>query len=224
MKKKIIILSLIFIFIFLVSCEIGFSCDLYVKDIVDISFGVNEICYTDAMFAFQISEENEKLEDFIKQNFRDVENLRVEEDEDYNMYLVFDSKVPVVSLDNISKLENKDLFAIVTQKIIKESIEKEVQFGLFMNKDKFADIQNYIEEEFYSTITMSDLHLFIDLYNNFVPNLKISLNALYVNDEPIISPKDFVLKKDEKMELKLSDVIKDYIYKNDYLLFAKLLF
>lgn len=224
MKKKIIILSLIFIFIFLVSCGIGFSCDLYVKDIVDIAFGVNDVLFTDAMFAIQISEENEKLEDFVRQNFRDVQNLRVEEDEDYIMYLVFDSKVPVVSLDNIGKLEDKDLFAIVTQKIIKESIEKEVQFGLFMNKDKFADIQNYIEEEFYSTISMSDLHLFIDLYNNFLPNLKISLNAIYVNDEPIIYPKDFVLKKDEKMELKLSDVIKDYIYKNDYLLFAKLLF
>ncbi len=224
MKVKILVFCLILAFIFLVSCGIGFSCDLYVKDIVDISFGVNDILYTDAMFAIQISEENEKLEDFVRQNFRDVQNLRVEEDEDYNMYLVFDSKVPVVSLDNISKLEDKDLFAIVTQKIINESIEKEVQFGLFMNKDKFADIQNYIEEEFYSTISMSDLHLFIDLYNNFLPNLKISLNAIYVNDEPIIYPKDFVLKKDEKMELKLSDVIKDYIYKNDYLLFAKLLF
>lgn len=42
----------------------------------------------------------------------------------------------------------------------------------------------------------------IDLYNNFLPNLKISLSAIYVNDEPIISPKDFIFKKRCKSKIK----------------------
>lgn len=224
MKKKIIILCLIFLFIILVSCEIGFSCDLYVKDIVDISFGVYEICFTNAIFVFQVSEENQDLNDFIYNNFRDVENLRYEEDEDYNMYLVFDSRVPIISKDNIDKLEDKDLFAIVAKTNSDRSVEQEFQFGLYMNKIKFFDIHNFIKEKFYSTISMSNLHLFIDLYNNFAPNLKISLNAIYVNDEPIIYPEDFVLPKGEIIRLRLSDVIKDYIYNNDYLFFGKISF
>lgn len=140
------------------------------------------------------------------------------------MFLVFDSRVPIISTDNIDKLEDKDLFAIVVKTNLDRSVERELQFGLYMNKIKFFDIQNFIEENFYSTISMSNLYLFIDLYNNFAPDLKISLNAIYVNDEPIIYPEDFVLPKGEKMQLRLSDVIKDYIYNNDYLLFGKLSF
>ncbi len=140
------------------------------------------------------------------------------------MFLVFDSRVPIISTDNIDKLEDKDLFAIVVKTNLDRAVEGELQFGLYMNKIKFFDIQNFIEENFYSTISMSNLYLFIDLYNNFEPDLKICLNAIYVNDEPIIYPEDFVLPKGEKMQLRLSDVIKDYIYNNDYLLFGKLSF
>lgn len=222
MKKNILVLLFILPLILLVSCEIGFFCDLYIKDIVDIANGVYDVGYVDSVFVMETTGENEELEDFIRQNFRDVENLRVVEDDYYNMYLVFDSKVPIITLDNISKLDDKDLFAIVTKSSISKANANEIQFGLYMNKDKYEDIKIFIEEQFFSTISMSKIHLYIFLYNDFLTNLKITLNAIYVNYEPIISPTDFILKKDEKLELILSDIIKDYIYNNDYLLFGKI--
>jgi hypothetical protein len=83
-------------------------------------------------------------------------------------------------------------------------------------------MQNYVKEEYWKTLSMSDFSIAIRINNDTRSNIKIYLTSVYADKKPIIFTEDFSLARRDILTIKFSDVLRDYIHENGYALFGKI--
>jgi len=213
MKK---ILYIIFI-IFLVSCEMEVSGNIYLQDLIDTIQNPQENFYTEANVAFEIlsDKDKEKYMNFISNHFKDAKNFRIES-RGLKTFIYADIKIPIV----LKKNDSQHLAHLIS--IIVDSIqENEIDFGIYLNKDKFKQLQDYVQEEYLTNLSISDLKIYTKIMNNTKSDATIHLTSVYANQEPVPFPKEFSLKKRDTINIEISNVLRDYIYENDTAIFAK---
>jgi len=219
MRKTIIIILAVSLLIILISCNIEFTGEAYVQDLIDVATNPNEILYTIAKFAFESpgSDNQQQLIEFMKNNFREAKNFHTES-KGMDTFIVSDIKVPVLSLAQISKLKGDDLLAIVVSPE-KVSI---LRFGLYMDNQKFGKIQDYVKEEYWQTLSTSDFSISLRINNDARTIAKLILADVYVDQKPILFTQDFILSRRDTVTIRFSDVLRDYIHENGYALFGKI--
>jgi len=220
MRKAIVITPMVSLLIILISCNIEFTGEVYIQDLIDVASNPNEVLYTIAKFAFESpgSDNQQQLIDFMKTNFREAKNFHTES-KGMNTFIVSDIKVPLLSLAQISKLKGDDLLAIVVSPE-KESI---LQFGLYMDNQKFTKIQDYVKEEYWQTLSVSDFSISLRINNDIRTNAKLVLANVYADQKPILFTQDFMLSRRDTITIRFSDVLRDYIHENGYALFGEIL-
>ena len=105
--------------------------------------------------------------------FRDAQNFR-ETTIDFSTYLVADIKIPVAYADNEQVKKEQDLLSI----IVRKDKPNELDFGIRLNKNVFAKIQEHVRDMFYQDLSISDWTFSIDLKNDTKCSIDDSSNDL----------------------------------------------
>jgi len=209
MSKKIVarLSCLMIIMMLFIACSGSISTDLYVADIEDAAVDASAIYYTRAVLMMESpgSSSVEQLKEKIREWFRDVENFR-ETDIDFTSYLVADIMVPVVN-SNVTTIDSKDdLFTIVAT----QNTAGETEFGFRFDRSVFDTMNRYIKDEFWSSLSIEDWDFSIDLKNDSRKTKDVVIHSLYADGEPVLTPKKFSVKNRDTLNLRFSDILRDY--------------
>lgn len=208
MKKKAGIVA-IGIVLLLVACSGSITSELYIRDLLDLAASPDQVFYTQGTVSVESfgSDSNEDLKEMITTWFRDAQNFR-ETTIDFSTYLVADIKIPVAYADNEQVKKEQDLLSI----IVRKDKPNELDFGIRLNKNVFAKIQEHVRDMFYQDLSISDWTFSIDLKNDTRNAQSMTLQTIYANDEPLLYPKTITVKERETVKLSFPDILRDYSY------------
>ncbi|NLZ77650.1 MAG: hypothetical protein GX911_06745 [Spirochaetales bacterium] len=208
MNKKVGIVA-IGIVLLLVACSGSITSELYIRDLLDLAASPDEVFYTQGTVSVESfgSDSDEDLKEMIATWFRDARNFR-EVTIDFSTYLVADIGIPVAYADNEELRNGQDLLSIVVRK----DSPHELDFGIRLDKNVFAMIQEHVMECFYQDLSISDWTFSIDLKNDTRNVQSMTLQTIYANDEPLLYPKTIIVKERETVKLDFPDILRDYSY------------
>jgi len=214
MKKIILLLSVIALGIILSSCKSEFLPEVYIRDLLDISDGTEELIYTPATIKIEVSskssfeEDKEKITAILQKYLGKISNVSFEESGFDNFY-VAQIEVPIRSFSSNGLSEN--LFAFEVMKDENQNIV----FAILFNNDLFEQMKKETYNTFYSTIEISDITIIIRLINDLREDIKITTQSVYLNDKPCPFKTSYILKRRRKANLLFSNVLRDYLQCSD---------
>lgn len=219
MRALIITITLLLILLALVSCKTEFAADIFIQDLADLSDGESQVLFTSAKIAFESpsSSERQNVINFITENFREAKNFH-DEERGMDTLIVADIKVPVTGLSNIASVNGDDLITIVVER----KDEKTISFGVYFNQEKFQAMQKYISEEFYQDLSIKDMTLFLKVSNDMRQDVKLTLRNVYADQKPILFTDGFLLSRRDTVNIRFSDVLRDYIHDNGHAIFGEI--
>lgn len=201
MKKHFFWILLVLI-LFLVSCDVEVTADLYIGDLFDLAkTKVNELSVKGQIdFEANSSTEarKEELTKLFKKYFKNVGEINFVKKQDWTRGIVS------VEFPVRTSIQDDLLSFYVT------SDEAEVKVGLVFKPEIFNKLNK--ELDFYR-ISTNDLNLSIVLSNDTKGNIEINLVGVYVDEDPIPIPTTIVLKPRSRVNIKLSNALRDYVTK-----------
>lgn len=210
--KRVSLVLLLGVVLFLSGCAGEIVSDLYVEDVFEVA-EFNEELFTPATVAIESmgTEFMEDVAELLKMAFRDATNFR-EQNRDYSTYVLADVKLPIVNVTYTDELPDEDLFSLV----VFTEHEEGVLFGLGVNRELFDEIADYVYEEFWQALSFSGLTLTIRLNNDSKETVDLTLQNVYVNQVPVLYSDEYQLARRDSLELRLSDIMRDYAYNEGY--------
>jgi len=217
MIKKTFIIYLFSIIFF--SCNGKIESDLYLRDLIDAEKNIEECIMTKAVIGFESpSEENkEKVINFIKQNFREVSNVR-EKPVDYSTYLYADIKIPIKNIQSPFPKDLEDLFYIIVKKE-----NDNINFGIGLNQNVFIKIKKYVSDEFWQTLDIDNWSFKIIFNNDTRENYNLNVNCCYINNYPYPFSHTIEFFPRDNLEIFIPDVLRDYAYNKGETIFGYLI-
>lgn len=201
MKKHFLWILLVLI-LFLVSCDVEVTADLYIGDLFDFAkTKVNELSAKGQInFEANSSTEarKEELAKLFKKYFKNVGEMNFVKKQDGTRCVVS------VELPVRTSIQDDLLSFYIT------SNENEVKVSLVFKPEVFNRLNK--ELDFYR-ISTNDLNLSIVLTNDTKSNVELDLVGVYVDEDPIPIPTTIVLKPRSRVNIKLSNALRDYVTK-----------
>lgn len=221
MKMKPIKLAMIVgLMVFVVACSGSITSELYIRDLLDIGEDPSTLYFTAATIEMESpgQESLEQLTRKMQEWFREAQNFRQVE-KDFSTYLVADIKVPVLH-STMRDLDTKgDLISLIVQ----EDAQGDIDFGFRFDQEVFEQIRSYVEEEFWTTLSIQDWEFSISLKNDTRESQRFILQTIYANQQPVLFPEEFILLARDSITLDFADVLRDYAYKEGEVLFGILI-
>ena len=208
--KKLTGVALLLLMLLLTGCGGEIVTDLYVQDILDVVTGEEESLLTTATITLESpgEESNEQLMSLIDQNFRDAGNFRPTSG-DFSNYITVDVKVPVVLLDNHEDLLVKeDSMGIV----VMDLEDGAYGFGLVLNSYKLDEMFSALGEELWFSVGIEDFSFTVKLINDLREAISVMLHGVYANNIPLAYEEIFEMERRDIIDIRLSDVLRDYAY------------
>jgi hypothetical protein len=204
MKKFVIFSLIILFFIFLSGCELNIASEVYIRDLYDFandknidSTMVKSVLKMEIISKDTFKENKDKITDIIKEYFDNVENVRYEEN-NLRSYYVADIEIPITK-----GLEIED-------KILSFSFNG-VSLFIRFNNFLFEELNSIILNNFYQTFDLKDFSIEIVLVNDLKKDVNVELQGVYVNSRPYPFLTRITMKNRDKLIIKFSDVLRDYM-------------
>lgn len=204
MKKFVIFSLIILFFIFLSGCELNIASEVYIRDLYDFandknidSAMVKSVLKLEIISKDTFKENKDKITDIIKEYFDNVENVRYEEN-NLRSYYVADIEIPITK-----GLEIED-------KILSFSFNG-VSLFIRFNNSLFEELNSIILNNFYQTFDLKDFSIEIVLVNDLKKDVNVELQGVYVNSRPYPFLTRITMKNRDKLIIKFSDVLRDYM-------------
>jgi hypothetical protein len=204
MKKFVIFSLIILFFIFLSGCELNIASEVYIRDLYDFandknidSTMVKSVLKLEIISKDTFKENKDKITDIIKEYFDNVENVRYEEN-NLRSYYVADIEIPITK-----GLEIED-------KILSFSFNG-VSLFIRFNNSLFEELNSIILNNFYQTFDLKDFSIEIVLVNDLKKDVNVELQGVYVNSRPYPFLTRITMKNRDKLIIKFSDVLRDYM-------------
>jgi hypothetical protein len=204
MKKFVIFSLIILFFIFLSGCELNIASEVYIRDLYDFandktidSTMVKSVLKMEIISKDTFKENKDKITDIIKEYFDNVENVRYEEN-NLRSYYVADIEIPITK-----GLEIED-------KILSFSFNG-VSLFIRFNNSLFEELNSIILNNFYQTFDLKDFSIEIVLVNDLKKDVNVELQGVYVNSRPYPFLTRITMKNRDKLIIKFSDVLRDYM-------------
>ena len=211
MKRLLILCPLLVVAaLLLVTCKADFTAEIYLRDLLDVANGDIDMLLTNAMISMESpgSSNEESAKQMLAQNLRDAGNFR-NESRDYTNFIITDIKVPVVRVNAVRTTDlSKDLCAV----IVSAKDDGSTDFGLWMNQRKFNELEQFVKDEYWASLSIMDFELSLNVNNDTRRDVSIELWNLYANQEPIVGSREYKLSQRDLVRLKFSDVLRDFIY------------
>ena len=221
MKKFFLCISLLF----LLSCEMSVTTEMYITDIINFTKNKNkqEELFLNCSIDFEISSEDEynknpeKYINILNNAFLDVKDPVIK-NRDLSTYLSAKGKISF--LKDIQKAQDIEKSLIY---LTYDEDDKYIKVYFNIETDKYQQLNYTIKENTYQDIKMKDFNICIDLQNDRQEPCEITVYSSYVNNEPILYNKTFQINKRENLNIILSNIFKDYSMLNGKECFIKIL-
>lgn len=211
--KRISLLALFSLFIF-IACETFISFQLYSSDLFSYSNNANSSLFINAKLKIEASDEDlADAEEFLKENFRESKNFRIESGE-FNDYIIADYKIPIVHEKNYVQ-NDLDLFVLV----IKPLDENNFELGLNFNYNKFEYLNEYVSNEFYSSIDLEDTQISFDFQNDMENKVLSTWKSVYIDGKAVPIESSNTLVKREAQNIRLSEVFLNSFSENEGIIY-----
>jgi len=92
--------------------------------------------------------------------------------------------------------------------------EQHLYLYLNFDKDKYYQLNSAIKNETYSDIDLKDFNIGIEIQNDMNEPCSITVNTAYVNNEPVLHNKLFVIDKRDSIAISIPGIFKDYTFQN----------
>jgi len=89
-------------------------------------------------------------------------------------------------------------------------------FGLAVNQERFASAADYVQEEFWTTLSFSDFNVQVRVINDTRETVRLALQNVYVNQKPVLYSEDYQLARRDALDIRFADVMRDYAYEEGY--------
>lgn len=211
MKRLATAFAAISLLVLLATCDSDLTADLYVRDIVDLANGTVDRVFTSATISVESpgSDSAAEVEQYIRENFRDANNFRVES-RNYTDFVLSDIKIPVVNADTTnSPTEPQDLFAL----LVRVTEAGSAEFGIAVNNGKFTRISRHAKDEYYQDVSVSDMRITLRVSNDTRSEAAVLLSDVYANQNPLPFEHEYLLSPRDVVELRFSDVLRDYAFR-----------
>ena len=202
MKKFIII-----IFLFLSACKINFLADLYTSDLIEIAKSNKSITMLLPMeIEFQVAScddlDNEKR--IMSTYFSDFEFLGCDiNSEDFMSYANAKVTSPVSNTNEI----NDNLIGFHSHL---SADETSVFVDAIINNSLFEELKEYIYEQTFQELSLSESKLIINL-NNDIGNVSVWIMPSFVDGKPIALETKYELQKRNKLTIETSNVSNSHL-------------
>ena len=165
---------------------------------------------------FQISsmEECEKkkkeMTTLLKPYYENLKNPLCKQEE-INTYLQFDARIPLVNLGEDEAGPLKTILHLTLS-----NMEGSVEVGIFINRKLYDELNQKIEAKYYQTLEIKNFAIIINMSNNLKKAVPFSAMSSYVDEEAVPLSGEFELEPGENVEVKVSPIMTQYIYENQY--------
>jgi len=216
--RQLFIVSLIS---FLCSCELIVHTDLKLKKIIlHLNSASTEPLLTKGKIYFEVSSEktcNEKKEEYVlilNNYFKNINDARCSNKE-LKTFFHAKTDIPVYRMQK----ETESLPELVA--FIVDKDKTEVKIGMFLSNSKLGELNRLLSEKYFTAIKPKDIFVNFVLVNNLDKDVAFKTSSVYINDHPLPSEKEIILKQDEDVYIEVSGVLRDYIFENGYYYFLR---
>lgn len=218
-KKVIAILFSLLIIFLIVACGGSIITILRVGDIIAVANYSDLVIYADAKLEIETFGLDDETDIKIKliEWFRATKNFGSRTG-DFSTYLTADIEVPIVNYYNDYFYLFDDPFSILLY-----DAGDRIYISFVFNDLKFDEIDNYIQDNYYSSLSLEDWNFTINLYNDTKQEQSVILNYVYANGEALLFEELFRMEPKEIIDLKISDLLRDFAKQEGFSTFGQLL-
>jgi hypothetical protein len=208
MKTLRIILMVIFVLI-LICCGGTVKIIVYTSDLINVATGSENVMYISANIVVESLKEEADI-NFLRQNLNSFSNEQIVK-YNYSDSLSFDIKIPILNIRNIQthNLEKDLLYIIASEQ------DNDYSYSYKFNSTLVNKIDNYVYRSHYQHMDFSSFETSIVIENDLRNALKIIANSVYINNQPYPFEFSGELQRRDRIELKISEVLRSAILKND---------
>jgi hypothetical protein len=193
------------------------SCDLEARtsvrsgDIADLAGGVVDEVLLHASLLFPRPSDDIKAEllDFLSRRFRKFGNVR-QVDRGLNSFLSADVVFPMRRPGSRSDPAKDELLAFYAS----EDGDAKV-LALRINEGRLKEISRFVNDKTLQEIGLKDLAVILEFSNDSSVELEFQAGHCFIDGEPILAPAAFSLASEGTSEIRLADVLRDYIAMKD---------
>uniref|UniRef100_A0A7C3RIR8 DUF7424 domain-containing protein n=1 Tax=Dictyoglomus thermophilum TaxID=14 RepID=A0A7C3RIR8_DICTH len=215
MKKLIMVSLIICLFITLSGCKLDISSDIYLSDLYDFvndsktdMIWVNSVLRLEIVSKNTFKENKDEITSVLEEYFDNVENVRYEENSLQSFY-VADIEIPLTKSEEVE------------DRVISFSFKDDNLYVNF-NNSLFEGLNSSIFNKFYQSIEINDLSIEVMLINDLKRDVSIELQGVYVNLKPYPFLKKLTMKNRDKMMIRFSNVLRDYVAQEGKTAFVKI--
>jgi len=207
--KKIGFAFLVAFILVLVCCGGTLKILAYTSDLIDIASGKGNAVYITATIIIE-SLKNEADIEFLKKNLNSFSNEQIVK-YNYSDSLSFDIKIPILNIANVSahNLE-KDLLYLIA-----EEEDNYYSFSYKFNSSLMNTIDSYVYNTYFQHIDFSNFETSIIIENDTRSVSKLTAFSVYINNQPFPFNVTRELQRRDRVELKISEVLRSAISKNN---------
>ena len=194
------------------ACKMNLTTDVYSTDIWDAAVGTEGLT-SPATMAFEVpgiddcDEHTAEISEIMSGVVKEFRPRGCERD-GMESFLLADTQVPI--LDSFPAWNSSDtLFGIVVTEL-----DDAISADMFMNLDKYRILTERMDDKFHQSIDLATSAVIIILNNDSRGSIEFSVNGVFVNGEPVLTPSTFQLERRRKAEVKFSNVATAYLAKH----------
>ena len=204
---KLRYLVLLVSFLAMVSCKADMAILVYVNDILDLLSAKSGTIQTKATVQIEIPSQDsaEQILTVLQRYFKSVDNTKTIS-KDMSTFLSFTTTFPLTYLGPGGGDRTSDDMVLL---ILLDTEESGPILEIALNKNQLANLNTYIKDQYYQSITVEEMSFSITINNDTRNDFKVRAQAAYLNDKPSPFLRELVLKKREDLNIRFSDVLRD---------------
>jgi hypothetical protein len=214
MKKIKFIAIVCFVFL-LSSCGEGtIKVFAFFSDLINIASKKFDIVYINASVSIQGLEKEEDI-NFLRDNLNSFTNERITGE--YTKSLSFDIKIPIINENYLQSYMSENNSEKDFLHIVGSSSEGMYQFYYNFNRSLVERINQYVYQKHYQRIDLNNFDMILSIENDMTVQMILMAFSVYVND--IAYPFEYtnILQRRDKIELRISEVLRRSVAENNNL-------
>lgn len=212
MKKLLSIITVAGVVFLVAGCKLDMRSEAYVSDLRAVAGGTTGVT-TLTTLTIEIPSHDEcdkysaAVSTVMRGLMRDFAPKRCGQ-EGMNSFLLAEAQLPFVHSAETWKQANS-LFGVLTT-----ASAQDIAMTLMMDLQKYATLNQRMEDEFSQKIDLSASRLAMVLNNDERQPSEYLAQAVFVNEEPVIQAAAFALQRRQRAEIRLSNVSAAYLEKH----------
>ncbi len=210
MRKPLLFMVLVVMLVLLCACKTDVKVDLYVRDIIDVAAGESLLAYGTLKIEHPGEELDQTIVSIVKEGFPEATDFRIEK-EGFDSYVVASIEVPVVNNVHYAMSEYPEsMFVVVCGQIDRG----EINLILVFSSEMFGKLNRAVYNEYFQELSVDDMTITVSVHNDLRYDVSFELAGVYANREPIPFTDVRSVVPRQNLDIRLSDVLRDFAYQN----------